>query len=85
MTINPIILNRRSAYIGAFDNPDGRKVLADLKRFCRANTSAVDVDNVNTTMLLNGRREVWLRIMAYLNISEEEIFNLTEEPFTVNE
>jgi hypothetical protein len=33
MNLNPLTLKRRRAYIKTFDNPEGRKVLADLRRF----------------------------------------------------
>jgi hypothetical protein len=39
MNLNPLTLKRRRAYIKTFDNPEGRKVLADLRdsvgRHCR--------------------------------------------------
>jgi hypothetical protein len=37
------------------------------------------VNNVQTTYLLEGRREVWCRIQAYLNLTDEEIINLIED------
>ncbi|CAB4140676.1 hypothetical protein UFOVP669_2 [uncultured Caudovirales phage] len=70
---------RQPAYRKTFDNPEGRKVLADLRRFCRATTPTANVDNVYATYLLEGRREVFLRILAHLNLTEEDVIKLVEE------
>jgi hypothetical protein len=72
-------LIRRRAYKAAFSGPEGRKVLADLRRFCRATMPTADVNNVNATFLLEGRREVFLRILSHLNLDEEDVFKLVEE------
>ena len=79
MNLNPLTLIRRRAYRAAFDNPEGRKVLADLRRFCRASVPTADVNNVQTTYLLEGRREVWCRIQAHLQLTEDDVFKLIEE------
>jgi hypothetical protein len=79
LTINPLTLIRRRAYKAAFNNPEGRKVLADLRRFCRATTPTADINNVQATYLLEGRREVWCRIQAHLQLTEEDVYNLIEE------
>lgn len=77
--LNPMLRWRKPAYQKTFDNPEGRKVLADLRRFCRATVPTADVNNVNTTFLLEGRREVWLRIIAHLNLTDEDVVKLIEE------
>lgn len=79
MTLNPLTLIRRRAYKAAFNNPEGRKVLADLRRFCRATMPTADINNVQATYLLEGRREVWCRIQAHLQLTEEDVFTLIEE------
>lgn len=79
MTLNPLTLIRRRAYKAAFSGPEGRKVLADLRRFCRATMPTADVNNTNTTYLLEGRREVFLRILSHLNLDEEDVYKLIEE------
>jgi len=79
MTLNPLTLIRRRAYKAAFNNPEGRKVLADLRRFCRATLPTADVNNVQTTYLLEGRREVFLRITAHLQLTEDDVFKLIED------
>lgn len=80
MKLNPFLRHRSVAYQKTFNNPEGRKVLADLRRFCRATQPTADVNNVYTTYLLEGRREVFLRILAHLNLTEEDIIHLIEEP-----
>ena len=77
--LNPFFQRRQSAYKKTFDNPEGRKVLADLRRFCRATQPTADVNNVNTTFLLEGRREVWCRIAAHLQLTDEDVYNLIED------
>lgn len=80
MKFNPMLRWRQPAYRKTFDNPEGRKVLADLRRFCRATVPTADVNSVHTTYLLEGRREVWLRIMAHLELTDEDVYKLIEEP-----
>jgi hypothetical protein len=79
LTINPLTLIRRRAYKAAFNNPEGRKVLADLRRFCRATLPTADINNVQATYLLEGRREVWCRIQAHLQLTDEDVYTLIEE------
>lgn len=79
MNLNPMLRFRQPAYRKTFDNPEGRKVLADLRRFCKATVPTADVNNVQTTYLLEGRREVWLRIMAHLHLTDEDVINLIED------
>ncbi len=79
MTLNPLVHIRRRAYRAVFNGVEGRKVLADLRRFCRASQPTADVNNVQTTYLLEGRREVWLRIVAHINLTDETVSQLIEE------
>lgn len=78
-SLNPLFRRRQSAYKKTFDNPEGRKVLADLRRFCRASVPTADVNNVQTTYLLEGRREVWCRIQAHLQLTDEDVIQLVED------
>ena len=79
MNLNPMTLIRRRAYRATFNSIEGRKVLADLRRFCRASVPTADVNNANVTFLLEGRREVFLRIISHMNLTEDDIFELVEE------
>lgn len=85
------MLNRKASYRRTFMDASGNVgrdaeiVLADLRRFCRATSSTVMVSPISKTIdpiamaMAEGRREVWLRIMAHLHIDEKQVFNL-EEP-----
>lgn len=74
---------RAHHYRETFLGPDGqphvhaRKVLADLNRFCRVNASAYDPDP-RTHALLEGRREVALRILSLLEIDSATIAQFVE-------
>lgn len=79
---------RRLAYQDAFLGPDkkphaaGEAVLADLKKFCRGDGRSTFVRNDpygRESALLEGRREVWNRILLYLNLTEEDIRFLQEQ------
>lgn len=63
---------------------DGHRVLADLKRFCRADSPTMRFDSQGRSdpiamAYAEGRREVWLRIMAHLHLDEKVTTNLREE------
>lgn len=68
---------RALAYRRVFakDNQDAKAVLADLSRFCRASESTFHPDP-HVAARLDGRREVWLRIAAHLNLTTEELYQL---------
>lgn len=69
------ILERSRAYKGVFGGPAGSKVLLDLAIFCRANATAFDPDP-RVHAVLEGRREVWLRIQDYLGLSFDDLIAL---------
>lgn len=76
------LTNRRRAYRRLFDrgDMDAQIVLADLARFCRANETTVVPDargGVMATAVLEGRREVWLRIQQHLQLSDEDHWRLS--------
>lgn len=73
-----LLQQRQRAYQLTF-NPEGREqkqVLEDLAQFCRANETAFHPDP-RMHAVLEGRREVWLRIQKYLNLSPEQLWDLT--------
>jgi len=86
------IMKRRYAYRRVFlgENGslthDGEIILKDLKKFCRAAESTAVVSPVSrqmdplATAMAEGRREVWLRIMAHLHIDDAILMKLNEEP-----
>lgn len=67
---------RKKAYQLALMSPAGQEVLDDLAKFCRANETCVVPDNPTLTAVLEGRREVWLRIMQHLNLTPTQLYEL---------
>ena len=65
------------AYNRTFDkqSPFTHEVLKDLAKFCRANESAFHADP-RIHAVLEGRREVWLKIANALNMTPEELYAL---------
>lgn len=62
-----LVFNKESLYT--------KHVLADLAKFCRANTTTFHSDD-RMHAVLEGRREVFLRIQQHLNLSEDELWDL---------
>lgn len=73
--ISEFLRQRGFAYKRVFDSEDGKQVLEDLARFCRAESTCFHTDP-RVTALLEGRREVWLRIQEHLNKTAEELQQL---------
>lgn len=65
------------AYNRVFEpkSPHTQDVLKDLAIFCRAHSSTFHQDP-RIHAMLEGRREVWLRIQEYLQLEMEEIYSL---------
>jgi hypothetical protein len=62
---------------------DVKTVLEDLREFCRADVSCVVVAkdgriDTHATAVAEGRREVYLRIMQQLNLSDEVLNKMKE-------
>lgn len=87
----PRIFRRSRAYKRCFLGDKGEphleaeQVLADLKRFCRADRPTIVVSPVSRAVdplasaVAEGRREVWLRIAAMLALSEAQVARLQED------
>ena len=79
------VINARRAhhYRSVFLDEDGapsasgQKMLADLDRFCRGNKSTFSPDP-RVHALLEGRREVLLRILNFIGIPSDEIRQFVE-------
>lgn len=85
-TLHEILLRKRfNAYRSVFKGEngnltaDGEAVLADLKKFCRADRSTHVVGDPYASALAEGRREVFLRLCSFLHLSEKDFFPLTED------
>jgi hypothetical protein len=74
------LFSRQMAYRRLFDleTPSGVAVMKDLARFCRAHKSTFHADP-RIHGVLEGRREVWLRISQHLNLSTEDLWKLYSE------
>lgn len=59
-----------------FESPDGHAVLADLSRFCHAYATTHCNGDTHGTAQLEGRRQVWLRLTRYLNMTDAELADL---------
>lgn len=61
---------------------DAEIIAADLKRFCRADASTFHPDP-RVAAMLDGRREVWLRLHQFSTMTTDEIIetrNLEKTP-----
>lgn len=82
LTFRPIkvILVRglRAAYKATLgpEQPAHLMVLEDMALFCRANESCVVPGDRDKTLMLEGRREVWLRWQQHLQLSPDQLFAL---------
>lgn len=66
---------RQRAYQLAFTSPAGQEVLRDLMKFCRTFESCFHPDP-RLHAVLEGRREIWLRIEQHLNLPHAELYKL---------
>lgn len=57
------------------ENQFTQTVLKDLAKFCRAHESTF-LPDARAHAVLEGRREVWLKIQEYLELSIDEIYDL---------
>lgn len=72
------LASRQQAYISVFGQKDdqmAKKVLKDLAKFCRANESTFNT-NDRAHAVLEGRREVWLRIQKHLQLDTHQLFKI---------
>jgi hypothetical protein len=68
-----LIQERKRAYQLVFTGPSGQMVLENLAVFCRANESCFHADP-RIHAVLEGRREVYLRIREHLDLTTEQLF-----------
>ncbi len=76
------IRDRKRAYQLTFNAADAanRQVLSDLAKFCRAHETCVVPGDRDLSLILEGRREVWLRIEQQLNLPPETLYMLAGAP-----
>lgn len=75
-----IMTDRKRAYQLVFNSPAGEAVLFDLNPFCRARESCVVPGDRDRTYVLEGRREVFLRIRDHLDLTAEELVERYTKP-----
>ena len=71
----------QAAYKHTFGSPAGQTVLRDLVSFCRAAETCVVAPtgqpvDVHRSLILEGRREVFLRIQRAMNLTPEQLIAL---------
>lgn len=73
------IFRRQKAYQLTFEekNEANLAVLSDLAKFCRANETTFNADP-RLHAVLEGRREVWLRIQNHLKLDSESLWKLLD-------
>lgn len=71
------LIARQQAYQQTFnqENVFVKKVLEDLSKFCRENRTTFDPDP-RIHAVLEGRREVLLRIQTHLKLSPQELLEV---------
>jgi hypothetical protein len=72
-TVQEILADRQRAYMLLFKTPAGEAILADLAVFCRANETCVVPGDRDRTYVLEGRREVYLRIRDHLDLAIDQL------------
>ena len=73
--VREFLTRRKQSYKQVFSGIYGERVLADLAKFCRANKSTFHADP-RVEGVLQGRREVWLRVTQHLSLTEDELLAL---------
>ncbi len=74
--IKSFFRQRSHAYRAVFTkSPLTEVVLKDLAKFCRAAETAYHPDP-RIHAVLEGRREVWLRIQEHLKLTDDELWEL---------
>ncbi len=76
MNLKEFIFRRSGAYKRVFTAPQASIVLEDLASFCRASESTFHPD-ARMAAMLDGRREVFLRIINHLRLTPEEVFKIS--------
>jgi hypothetical protein len=71
------VRRRKRDYTLTFNrqSPAAVAVLLDLAKFCRANQSTFHPD-ARSHAVLEGRREVWLRITNHLHLTTDELYSI---------
>lgn len=82
MTIKPEDLDhRRRAYQSVFNNSPGKEVLEDLAKYCRVYKKNYEMGMSQLDLAyVAGMKDVYLRIQNHLNISDDDVWQLLNQP-----
>jgi hypothetical protein len=72
------LTSKHQDYVKTFSGPVPERVLADLAKFCRAAETTFHPDP-RVHAVLEGRREVWLRIQKYMRLTAADIDALAKK------
>lgn len=64
------------AYKVCFGSPAGQMVLADLSSYCKMAETTYVIGDPHTSVLFEGRRQVFLQIAKFVKLTEDEILQL---------
>ncbi len=70
---------RRADYRRCFATPEGRRVLADLYRFCGMATPSFVAGRADETAFNEGKRRVFLRVAGFLELDGERVRRMAGE------
>lgn len=74
--VRSFLKGRKGDYCETFRGDGAQlRVLQDLAKFCRAKESTYHKDE-RITKMLDGRREVWLRIEQHLQLSPDDLVRI---------
>ena len=76
-SVKRFLTTRKRSYQVTFqeNNRDAQAVLKDLAKFCKADVTTFHKD-ARAHAVLEGRREVWLRIQNYLQLTPDQLWEL---------
>lgn len=73
------IFRRQAAYLDTFAGPRAETVLQDIANFCRA-CKTIYTSEERASWILEGRRQVWMRIQDQLRLTQDELWRLYRDP-----
>lgn len=76
--VRKYVKGKEQAYRICLNNEAAKTVLADLRLFCNGTRTNFSSDALQMARM-EGRREVFMRIMTFLKVDYEDIYNFTEE------
>lgn len=72
------MLTKSTDYKKCFETAEGQRVLQDLMHFCKYRDSTFVSGDPHATAFNEGMRRVALRVVKFLNMTEEEITRISQ-------